>query len=296
MQWTLDTHLWLGKAVGFACAMLWLPTDPVWLPLGLIGGIALGHVYDSWQSRERDTNLSPLRGSNSSATHQLQFLFTAAGRISKASGRVAPAHINCTEQLIKSLGLNQQHRAQAIEWFQQGKAPQTPFAQLAKRCLHADQATAQMRTAVAQCLCDFAVIEPSKECVEELKRLAGLLGFASGRIGQLFGEAHSRRATRREQPQRERTQTNTRSTGQGQTAGTMAAAPSAAVVAAYRYLDLPQDTPLEQTKKTYRRLISRYHPDRLGPSASSQEVSHAQRKMVELRDALETIEAHLQRS
>ncbi len=289
MHWSINTPRWMGKAVGFTCAMLWAPTDPVWLPAGLIAGIALGHVYDIWGSAKSNPNLAGLRGHPGSATSELQFLFSAAGRISKASGTVQPAHIERAEQIIKALKLNNAGRAQAIAWFEQGKDPDTSFSGLAKQCLQAPRRKKGVRSAVVQCLCDFAVIEPSRACVAELKRLAAMLGYASGRVGQLFGEAHSRRTFRREPPG----QTDTRSQHSGQSAPAAGASPPTAVSAAYRYLDIPADSNLGTAKQAYRRLVSRYHPDRLGADAGQQEISHAQRKMVELRDALETIEAYL---
>ena len=41
----------------------------------------------------------------------------------------------------------------------------------------------------------------------------------------------------------------------------------------------------------YRRMVSRFHPDRLSQDATPAETELAQQRMVELREALETIQA-----
>ncbi len=50
----------------------------------------------------------------------LETLFIAAGRLAKADGRVSEAEIAHTEDLIRKLGMNQEHRTQAIALFKRG--------------------------------------------------------------------------------------------------------------------------------------------------------------------------------
>lgn len=274
--------------------MLWVPPDPILLPLALIAGIALGHAYDHWANHQSDKHLSDaltrsLGGTSAptSATNELQFLFKAAGRISKASGRVQSAHIDKTEAVIKALQLDSQGRKRAIGWFEEGKDNQGGFSQLAKACLQSKTQDPNSRTAIVRCLCDFAVIEPTSDAVKELKRLAAMLGFASGRVGQFYGDAHSRRTIRREPPKS--------GTSQQQSARTPETTPEPPqeVIAAYHYLDCKPGAGQDAVKQAYRRLVSRYHPDRLPNSAKPSEIEHAKKKMVALRDALETLEAYL---
>ena len=66
--------------------------------------------------------------------------------------------------------------------------------------------------------------------------------------------------------------------------------PPAVLDAAYETLGAAPDWNAAKIKKAYRRLISKYHPDRLG-SASKRTVRRAERRMVQLREALEIIQA-----
>ncbi len=60
---------------------------------------------------------------------------------------------------------------------------------------------------------------------------------------------------------------------------------------AYRRLDLKPDATPQQVKMAYRRMVSRFHPDRLSQDATPAETELAQQRMVELREALETLQA-----
>ena len=268
------------------------PRTQFCLPLALIIGIALGHLYDHWANNQNDKHFGEflsksLAGASTknSATHELHFLFSAAGRISKASGRVQPAHIKQTEAVIKALDLDSEGRNQAIAWFDEGKSNQSSFSQLAKSCLQSKSTNPNSRTAIIRCLCDFAVIEPTRDAVKELKRLAAMLGFASGRVGQFFGDAHSRRTVRREPPKKP--------SAQGPKPKATPPEPPQEVIAAYHYLDCKAGASKEEVKHAYRKLVSRYHPDRLPKQAKVSEIEHAKKKMVALREALETLEAYL---
>jgi len=58
----------------------------------------------------------------------------------------------------------------------------------------------------------------------------------------------------------------------------------------YANLELPEGASLDEVKAAYRRLVRTYHPDRHGGDPA------AQRVMVELRTAYETLKDHLERT
>ena len=62
---------------------------------------------------------------------------------------------------------------------------------------------------------------------------------------------------------------------------------------AYQVLDLPTAADLKSVKTAYRRLVARYHPDRLGPDANANQHQYAQQRMIEIREAFELLEEHL---
>ncbi|MBM4321208.1 MAG: J domain-containing protein [Deltaproteobacteria bacterium] len=66
----------------------------------------------------------------------------------------------------------------------------------------------------------------------------------------------------------------------------------ARIAACYANLELPYGASLTQVKQAYRRLLSRYHPDRHATDAGRQEV--ANEVTLQLRRAYEALLEHLQ--
>ena len=264
---------WIGKALGFALAMIWAPTDPVLLPLLVIAGICVGHIYDWWamgQAAERlqglsSNTLNALSLKQEDTQLLLQFTFGASGRIAKAGGLVSQAHISCAERLMEAVDLDPTDRRHAINWFEEGKHGRMDFAGLARSLRNLG---AKPRDLLMATLCHFATINPNRSTVFELKQIGGLLGASTAQLNQMFARVKS-----------------------SSSPGAAPAEPGLPthISAAMKSLELPEDAPLTDAQHAYRRLVSRYHPDRLGPGASQQEIQHAQAKMVELREALDTL-------
>jgi len=183
----------------------------------------------------------------------MQFTFAAMGRIAKSGGKVLPAHIDYAEQLMSRLGFGRVDRRQAIEWFSAGKEPDFPFTESSTRPV--------LREMVIECMCRAAAITDDDNSRQSLAELATLLGVPAPTLTMTY---------------RAIVELND--------------VPPAALDAAYETLCAEPEWNAEKIKKAYRRLISRYHPDRLG-SASKRTVRRAERRMVELREALETIQS-----
>ena len=265
---------WFGKAVGASCVWIWAPSDPVGLSLTVIAGIGLGHLYDLWAHRfvdDKQRLAGQLAGSVDEAPH-LQFLFAGLGHIAKANGVVETKHIQYAEGLMLHLGLTSQARSTAISWFNEGKQSGFDFPALAQTCLGSDQQAVELRALCLTCFCELSALSANDRTVNVLKRLGQMLGFSPARIGTELGEAIP------DQP----------------------AAPSSVdnpeLRAAYDCLDLKPGANWPDTQRAYRRLVSRYHPDRLAQNATQRELDYAQQRMVEFREALETIQGHLNSS
>ncbi len=316
MQYPLLQNNWFGKALGFTCAWIWAPMDNTALSVCIIIGIALGHVYDTWALLHASRQLGkaealPLSPDAFKAASRdlsyARFLFSAMGHLAKSGGAVQPAHIEAAEQIIQQSGADPRGRAQAIEWFNEGKDGHAALVQLARQCSGGSSAAGRQRGGILRHLCHAAALAPSDTRLAVLKQLGGLLGFAPALVGKEFGAARqaASKRSRASQTPPPRRQTQSAATGAGAKSGQPASgAPPPEVVNAYRVLDLTPcksaaEVNMAEVKKAYRRMVARYHPDRLSARRHQQqpvtagEQALAQQRMVEMRNALETIEAYV---
>jgi DnaJ like chaperone protein len=282
MQPRLFLNQWFGKAVGFtACIALTPPqTDTVWLSVAAIVGIICGHAFDVWAGIHAGTQRPAGRdaGFDNAALGQahVQFLYAGLGHIAKASGKVSQSHVNYVEALLKRSQATPEARRRAINWFNSGKLPDYPFAALAKECTASGSMSAQERLLILRCLADIGSLDLNDAVVAQLKRLGSLIGFPASQIARELGDARSAR---------NRPDQNANAAGPSG----HPPLPSDELLAAYRCLDIKFGVSQKEVKKAYRRLISRYHPDRLPKQATLQEKRYAEQRMNELRDALERI-------
>lgn len=189
----------------------------------------------------------------------MQLTFAAMGRISKAGGRVLPAHIAVAEALMARLGFDADHRRQAIAWFRAGKAPEFPFLRLVGPCRREFAADPALQDFVVDWLARSALItdaEPARRALVALLRALGIDTVPlPARLARL-------RVRLQEEQQLD---------------------------AARRLLGVEAGADAKAIRLAYRRLVARYHPDRLSPRASGAEVARAEQRMTELRTALETL-------
>ena len=234
----------------------------------------------------------------------LEFLFTALGNLAKSSGRVKDTHIQYTSQLIDQFGFDQLKRNTAIKWFNQGKLSRQRCVKLAypicadlsnqneqnneQKDTHFNnlQKTSKkkhnppekrtdaeiLRQAILTHMCQITAISPANQAVGALHALGQMIGFSGSHIKQRFALACSTEyaPTEEQIPQ--------------------------AVIDAYDCLDIAvtdnEVVPSTAVKQAYRRMVARYHPDRLSKDATPAECALANRRMVQIKEALETIEAY----
>lgn len=187
----------------------------------------------------------------------LRYCFSAMGRISKSCGRVTEAHIAYAERLMREFGFGRRDRRAAIGWFGEGKSGNADFHRLANDCNRKPQDA--LTELVLECLVHTAHIEPSAAANRTLKLLTSLLKVDNPTLLQkqaLVAQASSAEAHARE------------------------------------LLGLAEDASLEATKRAYRKLASRYHPDKLGREASEAERAYYQQRSIEIRNAYDILCEH----
>ena len=287
MQSQLFHNSWFGKLIGVVCAWLLAPMDPLMLPSALIVGIAIGHAFDHWAWREAGAPRRRLPQysdrQRSSLEPHLSFLYAALGAIAKAGGRVTAGHIRYAESIMANMGFSKAMQGQAIEWFDAGKRGDFDFEATARACLADANAKEELRAATLACMCDTVAIAENDLRIERLNEIAAILGYTPERVAAELGVAIEHIAARLG---------NSTMKPSPLDAATPPTMPDH-VRAAYYCLDAREDASMTSVKRAYRRLVSRYHPDRLPRDATMVQHEYAQTRMVEFRDALETIEAHL---
>ena len=182
---------------------------------------------------------------------------------------MTPGHIRYAEKLMSQMSLDTGTRTLAKDWFRQGKSKRASLQRLAKQCRHNNGRGGVSPKSMLRALCELTALRVNDRSLESLKKTGSYLGFAPSAIATEFGKTHRPHA-QAEQP-----------------AGTF----DPVLNEAYRRLDLQPDATPEQAKMAYRRMVSRFHPDRLSQDATPAETELAQQRMVELREALETIQA-----
>ena len=258
---------WFGKALGAVTGLIFAPPDITATLVWVAVGMTLGHSLDRWSTRlAHPSQLGELRSwlrikpRGPAARPSMQFTFAAMGRIAKAGGQVLPAHIDYAEHLMGRLQFQADDRRRAIAWFNAGKDPAYPFAELAEKCR--SEANPVLIAMAAECMCRILLVARNTDAETALMALAAAVDVPPSQIDATL----SAMAELKDQ-----------------------AAPR--VAEAYQTLGVSESADDAEIKQAYRRLVAKLHPDRLAHKATEREVKLAERQLAEGREALEIIQA-----
>ncbi len=223
---------WSGRSTGLLVSGLaggW-----PWLPAGLVAGWIVDRrirlrPYDDHVWRQA----YPDRGYRSF----LVVTCATMGCVARSGGRVTEQQIQVAGQIFDVLALSGGQRREAIRLFRQGKRSDYPLFPLLRRV----RRHAAAETGLLEQLLEYQAIiasangRPGKATRQLLLRMAAALRISDARL-----EAMLRHAARH---------------GSG--------AIRATAQTPYRILGVSEAATPEEVRHAYRRLISRYHPDRL---------------------------------
>ena len=243
-------RIW-GKLLGFVAGIL-LTHD---FAFGLLGAV-LGHVLidSGWvvslfTSSNKDGYIEPL--------------FALMGVLAKSDGRVSEAEVAICEKLMTRLELDPLWRRRAIEAFNRGKAPGFDMGpalnKLREWCL-------PRRSSVMpflDMLCDVALADGplTIEKSQVLKHVATWLRVNEAQLVALL--AMKRFAWGASTAGGWSHAGGPRQAGSGPQAGARPP-PRSSDADPYAVLGVPRDADARTIKRAYRKLISKFHPDRLG--------------------------------
>jgi DnaJ like chaperone protein len=260
---------WIGKALG---ALLGAVAAG---PLGAVIGLALGHQYDVHAEGDQEA-MSPGEVAGI-AERFFRATFRVMGYLAKADGRVTPLEIAAARGVMAELRLTPAQAQEAIACFTAGKQPHfdvgTELTALHQACrgrpdLMRVFLEIQVRAALAGNDLDAAV-RPL------LKRVAATLRVSALELAHMEAVLRIQRG----------------SFDAGARPGS-AATRGADLAAAYKVLETAPGASDEEIVKSYRRQLSRHHPDKLKANGLPESMlAHAKQRTQQIIEAYELIRA-----
>jgi DnaJ like chaperone protein len=253
---------WWGKALGGAFG--WM----IGGPLGALMGIAFGHSFDRGMkgvgSAEWAADQERTQAAFFTAT------FSVMGYIAKADGRVTREEIQLAEAVMDRLGLNAEMRSSAKKLFSEGKADDFPIDEVMQQF----RKEAHRRTTLLQMFLEIqlqaayadGVMHPAEK--EALVAICGHLGIPVALLDRLEEMLRA---------------------GFGRS-GYGAGASTTTLEDAYHLLGVDKSVSDAELKKSYRRLMSQHHPDKLVAKGLPEEmIQDANEKTQQIKAAYELI-------
>lgn len=210
---------------------------------GFIGAI-LGYIVGIFLDRMRNLGtggMNPMTNAVRQAVF-LETLFILMGKLAKSDGRISEDEIDHVEQSIQKLGMNAEHRTQAIAWFKKGADPAFEIEPAYRRFMSVCGHTKDLKQVLLVYLIVMALADRHFHPAEEalLTEIASHLGYDKPAFKRLMDMVLN----------------------QIHFAGQQAN-PEEALADAYKALGVSRDSTDQEIKRAYRKLISQYHPDKL---------------------------------
>lgn len=253
---------WWGKVIGGTFGFM------MGGPLGAVLGAALGNYFDSGMSLvARDDSLGA-QGTERVQTAFFTAVFSLMGYVAKADGRVSRDEISLAEQVMGQMQLRPEQRKLAISLFEQGKQDAFPYAevieQFKRECLRRRNLIQMFLEIVTATALADGEMDPAERRV--LETIAISLGYAKADYDRLVMRMSAQFRF---------------NTGES---------PGNKLSDAYKVLGVTSDTPTDEIKKAYRKLMSQHHPDKLVSKGLPEEMMEiATRKTQEIKSAYELI-------
>lgn len=218
-------------------------------------------------------------------------VFTLMGKLAKADGRVSEQEIEHVEQFMQQLNMSAEHRKQAISYFKTGANPAYAIEPLIQAFNAATATSPNLKQMLMIYLIRVALADGQLHTNEAdlLKNIAQQLGYSPQFLQQLLamlrgqdqfsgGYYHSQSQSSQYSGYKEQdTNTHTHSTIN-------------ALDAAYQALGVSKNDSDAQIKKTYRKLVRQYHPDKLiGQGLPEAMIKEATERSKEIQAAYDLI-------
>jgi DnaJ like chaperone protein len=236
---------------------------------GALVGIAAVVAFDFQRNRGQIDNneMEQAWGLEPNDATLFEVTFLMMGHIAKADGRVSEAEIATASAVMDELALSAEGRRWAVRLFEKGKRKDLPVERLIARLKTASIAKPAVIPTFLQrqLMVTYADGKPDPAQEKIIWALAAGLGVDAQQVQRLAEVAGSRVRSSR-------------------------AVPAVNGHDPYAVLGLHPGVTDEDVRQAYRRLLSKYHPDKLvGKGATEAELSSAAERTRDVRRAYETV-------
>ncbi len=226
-------------------------------PVGLVIGIVIGHFFDrGLRQHLRHFNVFKMQNREAQQVF-FTITFQVMGHIAKSDGRITEVEIEQARQIMRRLNLNDAQKKAAIEAFNFGKQPEFNLSE----AINTLKTKCHRNRLLLQLFLEFQVsaatvnehLSPIKEKI--IRQISEALGFFNQQHFNFENFFHAFNDFAKQQQGSSHWQNSYRSSNPFKN--------EMGVDQAYRVLGLTASASNEEVKKTYRKLISQNHPDKL---------------------------------
>ena len=207
----------------------------------------------------------------------IYYTFALMGYVARGAGRVNQQHIATAERLMRLMQLDASSKQMAIEAFNYGKSPEFDVRALTSNLRNLCQGNLSLISYLLEIQVQMALSDGTLENLEHqrLLEIASLLGIRSEamerlirqRIAEMYFSQNFNRQYQNNSQGGYQQSSDGYQQGQGGynqgNGGYNQAASQTALNHAYEVLGVSRDAPLADINRAYKRLMLKYHPDRL---------------------------------
>lgn len=242
--------------------------------LGIFLGYFIGSVIDRFRAYG-SSGINPFNTSRRQSVF-LETVFILMGKLAKVDGRVSEVEVSHVEQFMLKLGMNSDHRLKAIALFKRGASQNFDISHTINEFLSLCGNSNNLKQMLLVYLIIMGLSDGQLNSAEEslLKEISGRLGYSESAFLQLLdmilNQAHF---------------------ANGQTMSVNA------LEDAYKALGVTQNSSDQEIKRTYRKLMSQYHPDKLmGQGIPEEMISIATEQAKEVQIAYDLIKKYREKN
>lgn len=264
--------------------------------IGALVGLYIGHLFDVALKRYADRqNVEEWLVSDDSRQSIFFYTtFSVMGHVAKVGGKVTPEHIQTASNFMHQMRLSASQMEEAKDAFREGKLLGFPLKKQLKlfkqyfgsrRDLCQFFIEIQIQTAYSDALLE-------KNEFELLSTIATQLGFTKRELMQLIAmweaelrfQAHKQAKQQRQQSQNGNQQKNNQANKTAEHNN---------LLDAYAIIGVSERDSIRDIKRSYKRLMSQNHPDKLVSKGLPPEMMEvAKRKTQDIQSAYEVIKKH----
>ena len=206
--------------------------------------------------------------------------FSLMGTLAKADGRVSEQEINHVENLMAQLNMSATHRKQAINYFKEGSKADFKIEPLLQKFNQVTAKSPNLKQMLMVYLTRVALADGQMHPNELnlLREIAPQLGYSEQAFEQFMAMLQGQ------------DQFAGGGYHQSGSAGTGGYTSASAIDSAYQAIGVSKDDSDAEIKKSYRRLVREYHPDKLmGQGLPEAMIKEATERSQEIQTAYDLI-------